>query len=470
MGGLSRKATLIKTTQEKQDIPSLLVDSGNLLFNKTSLSTQSAQKRLTAETILEIYQSMGFGGVAVGPYDLAAGLEFLLASQKNGFPWLSANLLDKDKKPLFHPSLIQTVGDLKIGLIGLTGKTTRPNPLITLAPYQDVLPQEVKTLAKQTDFVILLSSLTQKENTEISARFDAVNLIVTAIKNNGNSRPKLINNTLVCQTRAQGKVQGVLTINPGNHSTWAQDDKKQLFALRNRLGSYDWQLKRLKKHGSTPENKTKIQQLANKKKKVMKQLDHLKEQIAYKEMNNLHDAIFQAQFLSLKGNVPQDAAISKQIIALKYKIKNHNKKIRKEQKSIRERKKLSPLVGFKVCEECHEEQVQAWQKSGHANAYTTLVQKEQNFNLDCLGCHVTTATNPQHLTDTEKQALFQLGETLRLVGCESCHGPGRAHAADPETVPPIKISENTCLQCHTEEHSEQFHFQEKIKEIRCPAS
>jgi hypothetical protein len=37
----------------------------------------------------------------------------------------------------------------------------------------------------------------------------------------------------------------------------------------------------------------------------------------------------------------------------------------------------------------------------------------------------------------------------RTVACESCHGPGRAHASDPDVVPPRgKLADADCLRCH----------------------
>ncbi|MEZ4337621.1 MAG: hypothetical protein R3B82_13465 [Sandaracinaceae bacterium] len=52
-------------------------------------------------------------------------------------------------------------------------------------------------------------------------------------------------------------------------------------------------------------------------------------------------------------------------------------------------------------------------------------------------------------------------ESLRNVGCESCHGPGSMHVANP-TGAAVNVRRSpearTCLRCHTPEHSDRFDF------------
>jgi len=67
---------------------------------------------------------------------------------------------------------------------------------------------------------------------------------------------------------------------------------------------------------------------------------------------------------------------------------------------------------------------------------------EDSANLDwtegCSGCHVTGL-------DIETGGFKEFG-----VGCESCHGPGAAHAADPENVKPyVTVDAQVCGACHS---------------------
>jgi len=99
MGGLSKKAYQINTLTDKNAPLPLLLDAGNLLFKQPTVA--HAQELLTAAGLMEIYQQMAYDAVAVGPYDLAAGIEFLKNGHPQEFPWLSANLTDRQNTPLF---------------------------------------------------------------------------------------------------------------------------------------------------------------------------------------------------------------------------------------------------------------------------------------------------------------------------------------------------------------------------------
>ena len=109
-----------------------------------------------------------------------------------------------------------------------------------------------------------------------------------------------------------------------------------------------------------------------------------------------------------------------------------------------------------------------WQKTAHARAWQTLVRVQQQFNQDCLICHVTLPTYDME-TVLDNNLLATLPPEFRGVGCEACHGPGRDHAAQPEQVRPRPADEKTCLLCHTPDHDNNFNFADKVQRIRCPA-
>jgi predicted CXXCH cytochrome family protein len=70
----------------------------------------------------------------------------------------------------------------------------------------------------------------------------------------------------------------------------------------------------------------------------------------------------------------------------------------------------------------------------------------RDWRQECGSCH-TTGLETQNWTFTE------FG-----VGCESCHGPGRAHAADPENVKPFAdIDDQVCGACHSRGQSPDGH-------------
>jgi 2',3'-cyclic-nucleotide 2'-phosphodiesterase (5'-nucleotidase family) len=102
------------------------------------------------------------------------------------------------------------------------------------------------------------------------------------------------------------------------------------------------------------------------------------------------------------------------------------------------------------CSECHTDAYEIWQKSNHAKAFQTLVDKNRQVNPDCLGCHTTRfeEANGFSMKAQEKE--------LRNVQCESCHGDRTEHLKDPSNVSQTKPAMETCVKCHTEHRCPNF--------------
>lgn len=123
-------------------------------------------------------------------------------------------------------------------------------------------------------------------------------------------------------------------------------------------------------------------------------------------------------------------------------------------------------VGVDTCEGCHDEAVAFWKTTRHAGAYTTLVTDNKQFDVNCVGCHVTGFREPGGSEVVEN-------EGLQAVQCEQCHGPGSLHAEDPELMgkprgitrqSPIQI----CMGCHTPEHSDTFEYNAYMRDVLGP--
>ena len=82
-------------------------------------------------------------------------------------------------------------------------------------------------------------------------------------------------------------------------------------------------------------------------------------------------------------------------------------------------------------------------KTAHAHAYATLSTQFKEFNLECVGCHVTGYERAGGTTVTHV-------DKLRDVQCEVCHGPGSKHVRRPSDPSAIITSTRlplaeTCL-------------------------
>jgi len=128
----------------------------------------------------------------------------------------------------------------------------------------------------------------------------------------------------------------------------------------------------------------------------------------------------------------------------------------------------SSFVGSEVCRPCHPKQYYDWNKTRHAGAYVTLVQKGQNNNPQCLHCHATgyrmpwgfdperERQTPPANEGTPKRPYRQ--DPLKGVGCECCHGGSRHHlglalkdrfAAAKTPLLRCKAAAENCVRCHT---------------------
>jgi len=109
-----------------------------------------------------------------------------------------------------------------------------------------------------------------------------------------------------------------------------------------------------------------------------------------------------------------------------------------------------------TCWSCHPGMKAQWQETPHADAWATL-QASGHATDSCNPCHTVgdygnSSTNPM--------AGFALTGEDRFqdVQCESCHGPGLPHVANPVAIKPKASFEagidaqNGCGECHSGIH------------------
>ncbi len=110
-------------------------------------------------------------------------------------------------------------------------------------------------------------------------------------------------------------------------------------------------------------------------------------------------------------------------------------------------------VGSERCSDCHSTIHNNWLNTLHAGALNTLEEIGQDTNESCIGCHVVGFGEPGGFTSRA------LTDDLAGVGCEACHGPGRAHASNAEDEslrPVINLTAEVCGRCHTGDHHPNF--------------
>jgi hypothetical protein len=140
----------------------------------------------------------------------------------------------------------------------------------------------------------------------------------------------------------------------------------------------------------------------------------------------------------------------------------------------------SPFAGAQTCAACHAVAARVWQASRHGHALATLERVGKQHDPECLACHVVGLERGGYLS-------ADLTPQLANVQCENCHGPARAHLADPARAPgPVPIAsggvpaaagpgverpgEATCRTCHVGSHSPNFDFSAYWPKVAHPTS
>ena len=405
------------------------------------------------------YNLMGYDAVGITEYDLAGGLDFFKKMESlSNFSWLSANLVAEDTDlPIFKPQIILQKGELTIGVIGLTGDGAAR--ILTgnnakLRNWQEVLPQLAEKLALQCDMIVLLSNLSADQNREISKTVPDINILIQAGIRTSNMAPAILNQTLFCQTGKQGKYLGELTIQWNKAGKWKTEDGKNSLQQKRKLDRLNWNIRRIEAQGDPGEiNKSKpgtlqsYHNLVSERQTLVDSITKLENSSYQEELSST----FQNRFVAMQTNLGDQRDVLKIVKKTRKKINAAGNKY------VKNMKKMRAYAGSKACGDCHEKFYNNWRKSRHGRAFQTLVNKKQENNINCLPCHVT-GVKP----DNGVMAL-SLPANLRNVGCESCHGPGKIHANDPDKkIFLSRPARETCITCHNDEHDNFFNYETDV--------
>jgi len=109
------------------------------------------------------------------------------------------------------------------------------------------------------------------------------------------------------------------------------------------------------------------------------------------------------------------------------------------------------VLGTQACQKCHEQDCRSWRESPHATAWQTLTSGSAHVDSYCQQCHTTGFGLPGGFVSAKSSA------DRVSVGCESCHGPGLAHARDPRHAT-LFAAADQCARCHDRENSPVFDY------------
>jgi len=116
-------------------------------------------------------------------------------------------------------------------------------------------------------------------------------------------------------------------------------------------------------------------------------------------------------------------------------------------------------VGSEACRTCHARSYATWKESRHAAALESLIHTGYEWSPECIVCHVVGYGAADGYVS--KKATPHLAS----VGCESCHGPGKALLSGACKGIARRGGEATCRECHAPKRHPDFVYADDWAEI-----
>jgi hypothetical protein len=321
---------------------------------------------------------------------------------------VSANLRDSLGVPIFPPSTVRTIGDLRVGITGVTS----PDVLAGLAldergqlghfqlldPVEN-LRTEVAALRSRTDLVVVLAHADAVEAAKLAAAVPGIDVLVVGHhpgyvpEESANPR---VGDTIVVQGGQRGQYLSRLDL-------WIGADRTI-------------------------------------------------------EESHLHVEPLTTAF-------PPDSLLGPDIQAFIDELKEIETRAAAATRSAPVIDGGHKYLGADICARCHADIHATWSRGPHALAFQTLVAAGRQADPSCIGCHVTGWGDPTgyRLATLPADSLGHpaTGDALELrnVQCESCHGKGTAHGTAGMVA---RVAEEACRSCHDEANDPDFDFKKAI--------
>ncbi len=466
LGDLSRTAAMV--VQARKEGPVLVVDAGGLLYSQQQVSAAfEAQEELKAELLVQSYRdALGVAAIGLGPIDLARGPQKVRpARQAVNVPVTSGVALEE-------PKLIE-LGGVQVGVFGLVADGVLPG-LTVGEPIAAGKAAVAGLRGKGARFVIALIQASNKAGASALAKsVGGIDLVVAGL---GQSAPEPDR----IEPMADEVSDGAFLVVPGNRGQvvsrlevtvragdgLADAGGPAAAAARNeeiaqRIPSIEADLVRFGKDSSADPA------FVAAKKRELAGLQLEQRELARSPLRPpAAGSYFTLEQVRIGKKLACDLEVQKHTAQYFRDAGAANVQFAQSIAPLPIAKGVPTYVGSAACVECHDTAVDFWKKTRHAGAWETLVKRGQEFDLECISCHVTGWNQPGG-------ASLAKNEGLRDVQCEVCHGPASIHVAseggeDPPTLVGGPDPGMCAKQCHTPEHSDTFSYDAYLRDIVGP--
>ena len=466
LGGLDHLAAYIQDQQASAP-DSVVLAAGPLLHADAKLTgDQAGQARWKAEAVAASMKAIGLGAWAPGYNDWADGAEALAKLTAEA----GAGMLGVGVKPLTASKLI-TLGGAKVGVIGVSlpsdasGAAPEGVELPNAAAVTALVEEEVARLQQQgARLLVVLAAMQRGAALRLAEAVPSIHVLLIgrpisiSHANTKQPPPERIGNTLVVETANHGQGLAVLDVRlveGADPVVLADADgvekAAEIAELSARIRELELRLASWRKAGNVAE--ADLQAREAELEKMRAQRDHLDVPAAAPS-----GSFFRYRVQEVSEPLGKSKAVAERMRAYYARVNQHNKEAFADRTPPPAAPGQASYLGVEACVKCHGAAYEVWRKTRHADAYQSLARDQKEYNLDCVGCHVTGYQKPGGSTVTHN-------ELLRGVQCEVCHGPGSLHAEDTKDRALIVSSPGTKIcsdRCHHPPHVEGFDVKDKI--------
>ncbi|MGB5504720.1 MAG: multiheme c-type cytochrome, partial [Polyangiales bacterium] len=399
LGGIDRLAAQIRALREGS-APVVFLIAGDTFFDTATIEpVRVDQASRNAKTLAGILHGLEVAAVLPGRSDRAQSSETLdVVKAASDFPWLA---MQRDAE-----LLRVNAGDLRLAVIGV-----RPG-----ADRNAVEPL-VASATADSELTVALVDGSRREANRIGA-IDGVDLVIQGgLDEDDPVSPREAGRAWLLHASRQG--QGLTVVDVYQKRKGEAFVDRSDWSRAERAQRLDAQLSDLTSKIAAWEKSGDVDAVDLDSQRARLAALQLERRALDAPAPSTDSNALSATWIPLPKKAPKDPAVE----AL---MRKHDKVVNDANRIAFANLKPPPLgpgdiayVGSAACSGCHQPAYAWWGAHAHGHAYRTLQERNKEYNLDCVGCHVTGYEQPGGSTVTHNLDL-----ALVNVGCESCHGPG----------------------------------------------
>lgn len=468
LGGMD-KASAKLAELRKDKTPVLLVAAGDLWLGDRPEGAlpgmdASVQERWKAETVVDILNRWGVAAATPGRRDMRLGravFDQLAARAK--FRLLPGSNVAATDAPLTS-SWVTSIGGVKVGLIGAsTALSAGELDAAQQRQLMAALATDAKNAREQgAQVVVALLSMDQRTGRRVAGAIPELDFVVQGgLDSSDVPAPSRAGSAVILRAARNGEGMLAVDLYPRNGarfediSAWTR--REQASSVTERISELDAKIR------GWENDATVDRALVDQQRAKLVELRAEAKRLASPPAPS--SAAFDARFVELAPEVKPDREIAGLMDSFDAKMNEHNRTAFASVRAPEAPAGTAHFEGSDACKSCHAPAYAWWKETQHGRAYTTLEKRHKQFNLSCVGCHVTGYAKPGGAAVVQNEGLIH-------VGCESCHGAGSLHVADPDAEPARGMTKSpavaVCKECHTPEHSDKFEFDTYVKRLRAP--